>query len=89
MNKPIIVQEDPWLEPYSEIIKLRYEAALRRKEEFINASGSLKNFASGFLYYGLHKTKDGWIIREWAPNFAWLRRDKCLQAGDITHYPCP
>ena len=68
MNKPIIVQEDPWLEPYSEIIKLRYEAALRRKEEFINASGSLKNFASGFLYYGLHKTKDGWIIREWAPN---------------------
>ena len=68
MNKPIIVQEDPWLEPYSEIIRLRYEAALRRKEEFIKSSESLKNFASGFLYYGLHKTQDGWALREWAPN---------------------
>ncbi|MGD2035770.1 MAG: alpha-amylase family glycosyl hydrolase, partial [Bacteroidales bacterium] len=68
MKKPIIVQEDPWLEPYSEIIRLRYEAAFKRKEEFIKSSGSLKNLASGFLYYGLHKTQDGWILREWAPN---------------------
>ncbi len=68
MSKPIIVQEDPWLEPYTEIIRLRYEAALRRKEEFIKSSESLKDFASGFLYYGLHKTNEGWVLREWAPN---------------------
>ncbi len=68
MTKPVIVQEDPWLEPYSEIIRLRYEAALKRKEDFIKSSESLKNFASGFLYYGLHKNENGWVLREWAPN---------------------
>lgn len=68
MNKPIIVQEDPWLEPYSEIIRLRYEAALNRKRELTQSSGSLKDFASGFLYYGLHRTDSGWTLREWAPN---------------------
>lgn len=29
---------------------------------------SLANFASGHEYFGLHKKKDHWILREWAPN---------------------
>ena len=29
---------------------------------------SLSDFATGYLFYGLHKVKDGWIFREWAPN---------------------
>jgi hypothetical protein len=41
MTRPIIVQEDAWLEPYSEIIRLRYEAALKRKEELFTKSGQL------------------------------------------------
>lgn len=68
MNKPVIVQEDPWLEPYSEIIQLRYNAAQKRKEQLIRSSGSLKNFASGHLYYGLLETETGWTFREWGPN---------------------
>jgi len=68
MDKSIIVQEDPWLEPYSEVIKLRYEAALRRKNELSTSSGSLKAFASGYLYYGLRKLSENWVFREWAPN---------------------
>ncbi|MBR4651298.1 MAG: alpha amylase C-terminal domain-containing protein, partial [Prevotella sp.] len=24
--------------------------------------------ATGYLYYGLHKTDKGWVLREWAPN---------------------
>lgn len=68
MKKPVIVQEDPWLEPYTEIIHNRYEAAKNRLAQLTSNSGSLKEFASGFLYYGLHRTNDGWIFREWAPN---------------------
>ncbi|MBN1951342.1 MAG: alpha amylase C-terminal domain-containing protein [Bacteroidales bacterium] len=68
MTKPIIVQEDPWLDPYEGIIRSRYEAANRKKKSFEAISGSLKNFASGYLYYGLHKTDKGWVFREWAPN---------------------
>ncbi len=68
MKKPIIVQEDPWLEPYTEIIAKRYEAAKNRIDQLSSDSGSLKDFASGFLFYGLHRTNDKWIFREWAPN---------------------
>lgn len=68
MNKPIIVQEDPWLEPYAVIIQKRYEAALNRKKQLSAISGSLASFATGYLYYGLHQTDKGWVFREWAPN---------------------
>ena len=29
---------------------------------------SLSDFASGYLYFGLHKIKRSWYLREWAPN---------------------
>ncbi|MDA3852632.1 MAG: alpha amylase C-terminal domain-containing protein [Bacteroidales bacterium] len=29
---------------------------------------SLADFASGHEYFGLHKTNNGWTLREWAPN---------------------
>lgn len=28
---------------------------------------SLKDYANGHKYYGMHKVKGGWIYREWAP----------------------
>ncbi len=68
MTKPVIVQEDPWLEPYSQIISLRHEAVKKKKEQLAQNTGSLKNFASGHLYYGLLETGNGWVFREWAPN---------------------
>jgi 1,4-alpha-glucan branching enzyme len=79
--KPVIVQEDPWLEPYAEIIRMRYEAALRRKEDLISSAGSLKDFASGFLFYGLHQSPTGWILREWAPNAS-----KIYLVGDCNNW---
>jgi 1,4-alpha-glucan branching enzyme len=29
---------------------------------------SLRDFADGYDYYGLHKSADGWVFREWAPH---------------------
>jgi len=29
---------------------------------------SLSDFATGHLYFGLHRTEIGWVMREWAPN---------------------
>ena len=28
----------------------------------------MSDFASGYLYFGLHRTDKGWVFREWAPN---------------------
>ena len=81
MNKPIIVQEDPWLEPYSDIIRKRFEAAEHRLNQITGGTGNLQDFASGFLYYGLHRVADGWVFREWAPN-----ADSIFLIGDFNNW---
>ena len=64
---PKLVQDDPWLEPYSNIISDRMIVA-ERKEKELTGGKPLYEFASGYLYFGLHKTPQGWVMREWAPN---------------------
>ena len=66
-----IIKNDPWLEPYADAINGRYNMVLRKEKELTKRC-SLEDFASGHLYFGLHKVKNGnskeWVFREWAPN---------------------
>ncbi len=63
------VQKDPWLMPYSEIIEERREQVLKKEQELTqNGMQSLSDFANGYLYFGLHQTQQGWVLREWAPH---------------------
>jgi len=62
-----IIQKDPWLEPYSDAINGRHKYVLDR-EAVLTAGKNLSDFADGYMYFGLHKSPDGWIFREWAPN---------------------
>lgn len=64
-----ILKNDAWLEPYAEIITNRHNQVLNVEKELIRGvEGGLSDFASGYLYFGLHQLKDGWVVREWAPN---------------------
>ena len=64
-----IVKNDKWLEPYEEAIKGRHDHALWKLNDLTNnGKQTLSDFASGYLYFGLHKTNNGWVFREWAPN---------------------
>jgi 1,4-alpha-glucan branching enzyme len=38
------------------------------REEILCNGKRLQDFATGHLYYGLHRTESGWVFREWAPN---------------------
>ena len=62
-----IYQTDPWLEPYAKAIEARHERILAEKRK-LAGNGPLGDAANNHLYYGLHHSKDGWVIREWAPN---------------------
>lgn len=68
MNKPRLVLNDPWLEPFSEHIVKRQQNAKKKEKELLNNIKSLGDFATGYMYFGLHKTNSGWVFREWAPN---------------------
>ena len=65
-----IVQRDPWLEPYENAIRGRHEHAEWMIKHLTNdGKNKLSEFATGYLYYGLHRTETGsWVFREWAPN---------------------
>lgn len=64
---PKLLKDDPWLSPYSEVIILRINES-DKKEKELAGPGSLSDFATGYLYFGLHRNGEGWVIREWAPN---------------------
>lgn len=64
-----LINNDPWLEPYRSAIEGRYNYFLYKEKELTNNGEiSLNDFASGHLYFGLHKTSEGWVFREWAHN---------------------
>ncbi|MBP5259291.1 MAG: alpha amylase C-terminal domain-containing protein [Paludibacteraceae bacterium] len=69
MSNLKIIQNDPWLVPYASAIQGRYEYAVAKERELTGGHRrTLSDFASGYLYFGLHKQPSGWVLREWAPN---------------------
>ena len=72
-----ITKIDPWLAPYSGEIDLRMERFKDRRRQIAGDSRTLTDFADGYLYYGIHRTEDGWVVREWLPGAdgVWLTGD--------------
>ena len=73
-----ILEIDPYLKPYEKDINLRMQNYQRKKAEILKDSPSLLDFANAHEYFGFHKTKDGWVYREWAPG-----ADKLYVVGDF------
>ena len=64
-----LVKNDPYLEPFESAIRGRHDHALWKLGQLThNGKQTLSEFASGYDFYGLHKTAKGWVFREWAPN---------------------
>jgi 1,4-alpha-glucan branching enzyme len=68
-DKLALVQDDPWLEPYSQDLNERLDRYKKALSDIVKAEGSLMNFSQGHKYYGINfdKEKQGWFYREWAP----------------------
>ncbi len=63
-----IIRKDPWLKPFEKSIQARHDYTVSRERELCPNGGRLSDFAVGYMYYGLHRTEDAWVFREWAPN---------------------
>ncbi len=62
-----IFELDPSLQAHEWDINERVNRYKNRKKELLGKGQTLSDFATGYLYYGLHKVKGGWVYREWAP----------------------
>lgn len=62
-----VVDFDEWLQPFADDIVARTEhiADIRRH---ILGDKTPHEFALGWHHFGLHATRQGWVLREWAPN---------------------
>ncbi len=76
-----LIKGDQWLKPFEEAINGRHQNALRKMQELTGGKQSLSEFASGYLYFGLHRNEDKWVFREWAPNAT-----RVFLIGDFTNW---
>jgi 1,4-alpha-glucan branching enzyme len=68
-EKLSLIQDDPWLEPYTQDVTDRLARYKTAYNHIVKATGSLLDFATAHKYYGINfdSDKNGWFYREWAP----------------------
>ncbi len=62
-----ILKIDPYLTPYAKDIELRMDNYNNKRKELLGRKRKLAEFANGHHYFGFHRTRSGWVYREWAP----------------------
>jgi len=68
--------DDPMLAPFRGVLSRRARKA-RELAARLTGGRPLADWAAAHEYYGLHRARDGWTFREWAPNATgvWLVGD--------------
>lgn len=82
-----IIEIDPILKSFEGDIKLRMGNYNYKRNELLGDNRSIVDFANGYNYFGFHRTKKGWVYREWAP-----AADKMFLTGDFNDWnmeSCP
>ncbi|BCX46136.1 1,4-alpha-glucan branching enzyme [Haloferula helveola] len=65
---PVLVKNDPWLEPQTPHILARRQRFYDSLPHIADANGKIAGYANGHLLTGLHLQPDGtWLVREWLP----------------------
>ena len=62
-----ITEIDPWLAPHAGDIELRMNRFKEKRWQLVGGADTLSDFANGHLFFGFHRTKNGWVFREWLP----------------------
>ncbi len=76
-----ILKYDPQLKQYESDFDLRQTRYEKKKQALLAPGQTLADFANGHLFYGFHKTPDGWYYREWAPG-----ADAMYLTGDFCNW---
>ena len=74
-----LLKTDPLLEPHAPVIARRMALVAAQQARIAGNDKSLAQFAAGHHYFGLHRTQDKWVLREWAPT-----ADLIFMVGDRT-----
>ena len=76
-----ILDIDPTLKPYARDIELRMDGYKKIRNQLLGKNGNICDFSNAHLYFGFHRTCDGWVYREWAPS-----ADALFLTGDMVNW---
>ena len=76
-----LIDKFPELAPFSKDIDMRMERYQQKHKQLLGGRRSLNKFANAHNWYGFHRTKDGWVYREWAPG-----ADMLYLTGDFNNW---
>ena len=76
-----IIDIDPYLAPFSGEIDLRMNRLKERRWQLVQDAKTLTDFANGAMFYGIHRTENGWVVREWLPG-----ADEVCLIGDFNDW---
>ena len=62
-----ILDINPALSPFERDLQQRIDNFENTKRRILKSGETLKDFSNAHHYYGIHRTEDGWVYREWAP----------------------
>lgn len=62
-----IMDYDSMLKNYESDLDLRVNSYRKKRQELLQDTTTLTDFANGYEYFGIRRTADGWVYREWAP----------------------
>ena len=80
-NVPEPLGSDPYLAPYLTRLAERKKRADDLEKRLTEGKIDLADFASAHEYYGLHRKRDGWVFREYAPH-----AEKLFLVGDFSNW---
>ncbi len=81
-----ILRIDPYLKDYEKDFDLRMETYKSKRKEILNGK-SISTFANGHKYFGFHRTRKGWVYREWAPAAEEMYLTGDFNDWNITSHP--
>ncbi len=86
-NNIEILNIDPYLSPFAKDLELRVRLFNSKRKALLGNGRKLSVFANGHKYFGFHRTRNGWVYREWAP-----AADEMYLTGDFNGWnikSCP
>lgn len=82
-----ILELNPQLKAFESDIELRMKLYEDTKKRLLPKDGTLKEFANGHHYFGIHHLDGEWIYREWAPSAHQLYLTGEFNNWNLTEYP--
>ncbi len=67
-QQPPLIAYDPYLKPFATQLERRFQRCVLKELELCDGATRLADRCNNHLYYGLHRTAAGWVLREKAPN---------------------